>query len=46
MRKREMNNSYLAFLDNSKAYGSVWREGLWHKMGQYGVEEKFVRVCE
>ena len=26
--------------------GSVWREDLWHKIRQYGVEEKFVRVCE
>ena len=23
----------------------MWRVGLWHKMRQYGVEEKFVRVC-
>ena len=45
VRKRE-KNSYLAFLDISKAYDSVWREGLWHKMRQYGVEEKFVCVCE
>ena len=42
--KRE--NSYLAFLDISKAFDSVWREGLWHKMRQYGIEEKFVRVCK
>ena len=46
MRKREKRNSYLAFLDISKAYDSVWWEGLWHKMRQYGVEERFVRVCE
>ena len=25
---------------------SVWRDGLWHKMRQYGVEDKFVRVCK
>ena len=24
----------------------MWREGLWHKMRQYGVEEKFARVCK
>ena len=24
----------------------MWRVRLWHKMRQYGVEEKFVRVCE
>ena len=46
VRKREKKNSYLAFLDISEAYGSVWREGPWYMMRQYGVEEKFVRVCE
>ena len=24
----------------------MWRNGLWHKMRQYGVEEKFVRACK
>ena len=46
VRKRAKKNSYLASLDISKAYDSVWREELWHKMRQYGVEEKLVRVCE
>ena len=46
VQKREKKNLYLAFLDISKAYKSVWREGQWHKMRQYGVEEKFVRVCK
>ena len=46
LQKKEKKNSYLAFLDFSKAYESVWREGLGHKMRQYGVEEKFVKVCE
>ncbi len=41
LRKRE-KKSYLAFLDVSKTYDSVWREGLWCKMEHYGVE-KFVR---
>ena len=35
----------MAFLDVSKAYNTVWREGLWKKMRMYGVEEKFIRVC-
>ena len=35
----------MAFLDVSKAYDTVWREGLWKKMRMYGVEEKFIRVC-
>ena len=41
LRKREKKTSYLAFLDVSKAYDSVWC-----KMGHYGVEEKFAKVCE
>ena len=45
LRKREEKTSYLT-LDVSKAYDIVWREGLWCKMRHYGVEEKFVAVCE
>ena len=32
----------------SKAYDTVWREGLWRKMRDYGVEETFIRyrLCE
>ena len=41
MRKREKKNSYLAFLGLEGG-----REELWHKMRQYEVEEKFVKVCE
>ena len=29
------------FLDISNAYNNVWRDDLWHKMRQYGVEENF-----
>ena len=46
LRKSEKNTSYFAFLDVSKAYDSVRREGLWCKMRHYGVEEKSVKVCE
>ena len=35
----------MAFLDVSKAYDTVWREGLWKKMQRYRVEEKFVSIC-
>ena len=38
--------TYLAFLDVSKAYDTVWREGLWEKMRRYGVTQKSVRVCQ
>ena len=33
-------------MDVSKAYDTVWREGLWRKMREYGVEESFVSLCE
>ena len=46
LRKREKKTSYLAFLDVSKAYDSVWRVGLWCEMRHCGVEEKFINVCE
>ena len=46
LRKMEKKTSYLDFLYVSKAYDSVWRERLWCKMRHFGVEEKFVSVCE
>ena len=45
LRRKEKKETYVAFLDVSKAYDTVWREGLWKKMEQYGIEEKFVQVC-
>ena len=45
LQNRE-KKTYLTFLDVSKAYNSVRREELWCKMRHYGVEEKFVMVCE
>ena len=38
LRKKEKKTTHLAFLDVSKAYDRVWREGLWYKMWHYGVE--------
>ena len=55
LRKREKKTSYLAFLARLLTVyggrdcvegGSVRREGVWCKMRHYGVEEKFVKVCE
>ena len=46
LRRRKRRGTYLAFLDVSKAYDTVWREGLWEKMRMYAVEEKFIRVCQ
>ena len=45
LRRKEKKGTYMAFLDVSKAYDTVWCDGLWRKMQQYGVEEKFVRIC-
>ena len=36
----------MAFLDSKKAFPSVWREGLWEKMKEYGIDGKFLRVCQ
>ena len=41
VQKSVKNRSYLAFLDITKAYDSMWREELWHKIRQYGVEKEF-----
>ena len=46
LRRKKRRGTYLAFLDVSKAYDTVWREGLWEKMRSYGVAEKFIRVCQ
>ena len=36
----------MSFLDVRKAYDTVWREGLWMKMRENGVQEEFVNVCK
>ena len=36
----------MAFLDLRKAFPSVWREGLWEKTGYYGIDGKFLRLCQ
>ena len=46
LRRGEGKKTWLAFLDLRKAYDSVWREGLWHRMEQYGTGNKFLRVCQ
>ena len=37
---------FLAFLDVSKEYDSVWREELWMKIREYGVLEEFDNVWQ
>ena len=46
VRKEQKKSTYLAFLDVSKAYDTVWREGLWEKMRRYGVGEGMITVCK
>ena len=45
-RKEQKKSTYLAFLDVSKAYDTVWRERLWEKMRRYGVGEGMITVCK
>ena len=45
LRKREKKTLYLLSLILQR-HTTVWREGLWCKMRHYGVEEKFVKVCD
>ena len=46
LRRKEKKRTYMVFLDVCKVYDTVWCEGLWRKMQQYGVEEKFVCICK
>ena len=45
LRKRKKKSTWLGFMDVSKAYDTVWREGCGGKCGN-GVEESFVSLCE
>ena len=46
LRQSEDKKTWLAFLDLRKAFPTVWREGLWRKMEDYGLGGKFLRVCQ
>ncbi len=46
LRKKQGLDTVIAFLDVKKAYDTVWREGVWSKMRQYGITEKLVKWCE
>ena len=34
------------FLDLNKAYDSVWREGLWVKLEAFGIQGRFLQICQ
>ena len=37
---KEGKSTYAFFLDVKKAYDTVWRDGLWHKMWEMGINGK------
>ena len=43
---REGNKTYAFFLDVQNAYDTVWRNGLWVKMWEFGVRGKMWRVIK
>ena len=46
-RKLEGTYTYLAFLDMSKAFDRVWRDGLFYLLWKFGVKGKIWRlICE
>ena len=43
----EMNRDlYVGYIDFKKAFDSIWREGLWRVLRNYGFPEKIVRILE
>ena len=46
IRRSQGKKMWMAFLDFKKAFPSVWREGFWEKMKEYGIDGKFLRVCQ
>ena len=45
-RKQLKKSTYCAFIDLSKAYDSVNREFLWHKLSGLGVDGKFLQIVK
>ena len=41
-RKKEKKPTFCCFLDIKKAYDTVWREGLWSKLAEVGVNGKML----
>jgi hypothetical protein len=46
LRKASKLKKYIAFLDLSKAFDRVWREGLYYLIWKNGVEEKVWRLLK
>ena len=45
-RPKEGKETYAFFLDVQKAYDSVWCNGLWLKLWEFGVRRKMWRVIK
>ena len=37
---------YMAFIDYQKAFDTIWRAGLWHKLIKQGISGKFLNVVK
>eukprot|EP00732_Lithocolla_globosa_P001599 Lithocolla_globosa_v1_NODE_818_length_3236_cov_18.549026.p3 type:complete len:255 gc:universal NODE_818_length_3236_cov_18.549026:2343-3107(+) len=46
MIRNRVGRTYAGFLDFSKAFDSVWREGLWKKLYEKGVKGKMLRMIQ
>jgi exonuclease III len=46
MRKRKHMSTFCAFIDLRKAYDRVWRDGLWVKLHNYGIQGRMWRVLK
>ncbi len=42
-KKRKL---YCCFVDYTKAFDTIWREVLWHKLLSVGIEGKFLTVIK
>jgi hypothetical protein len=45
-RAAENLSTYAAFIDISKAFPSVWRDGLWLRLWKYGIRGKLWRIVK
>merc|ERR1711891_137287 len=39
-------NLFCCYVDYTKAFDSIWREALWHKLINYGIQGKILNVIK
>lgn len=44
--KSQKKNLFCAFIDLKKCFGSIWRDGLWHKLNKLKLGVKMTRVIK